>query len=96
LVAAIARHAEFVAGHRSPERERERRTREFVEVLTAEMEERAARAVHNGGADLVVGVVGEVRAGTLNPYTAARRVIEDRKALGELLAEGSAGGAGRN
>jgi hypothetical protein len=35
-------------------------------------------------------VVSEVRAGSLNPYTAARRVIEDRKALGELLAEGSA------
>src|SRR6202795_997819 len=70
LVAAIARHAEYVAAHRSPERERERRMREFVEVLTAEMEERAARAVRNGGAD---GVVGEVSAGTLNPYTAARR-----------------------
>src|SRR5580658_8159191 len=40
LVAAIARHAEYVAAHRSPERERERRMREFVEVLTAEMEER--------------------------------------------------------
>jgi hypothetical protein len=51
------------------------------------MEERAARAVKSGG---VNGVVSEVRAGSLNPYTAARRVIEDRKALGELLAEGSA------
>jgi len=87
LVAAIERHAEYVAAHRSPERERERRIREFVEVLTAEMEERAARAVQSGG---VNGVVGEVRAGSLNPYTAARRVIEDRAALGEFLAEGSA------
>jgi len=87
LMAAIARHAEYVAADRSPERERERRTREFVEVLSAEMEERAARAVKSGG---VNGVVSEVRAGSLNPYTAARRVIEDRKALGELLAEGSA------
>src|SRR6266851_1993126 len=90
LMAAIARHAEYVAAHRSPERERERRTREFVEVLSAEMEERAARAVKSGG---VNGVVSEVRAGSLNPYTAARRVIEDRKALGELLAEGSAAGS---
>jgi LAO/AO transport system kinase len=93
LVAAIARHAEYVTAHRSPERERERRMREFVEVLTAEMEERTARAVHSGGAP---GVVGEVRAGSLNPYTAARRVIEDRKALGELLADGSGGASGRN
>ena len=88
LVAAIARHADFVAAHRNPERERERRTREFVEVLSAEMQDRAARAVKSGG---VNGLVSEVRAGSLNPYTAARRVIEDRKALGELLAEGSAG-----
>jgi len=87
LVAAIGRHAEYVAAHRSPERERERRMREFVEVLSAEMEERAARAVQRGGMN---GVVSEVRAGNLNPYTAARRVIEDRKALDELLAEGSA------
>src|SRR5271156_3211427 len=57
LVAAIARHAEYLAAHRNPERERERRTREFVEVLSAEMEERTARAVRNGGADLVVGEV---------------------------------------
>src|SRR5271167_4561450 len=54
LVAAITRHAEYVAAHRNPERERERRMREFVQVLTAEMEERTARAVRNGGADLVV------------------------------------------
>src|SRR5215469_694728 len=47
LVAAIERHAEYVAAHSSPERERERRIREFVEVLTAEMEERAARAVQS-------------------------------------------------
>jgi hypothetical protein len=67
--------------------------REFVEVLTAEMEERTARAVRSGSAP---GVVGEVRAGSLNPYTAARRVIEDRKALGELLADGSGGAGGRN
>ncbi len=88
LVAAIARHADYRAAHRSPERERERRAREFVEVLTAEMEERAERAVKNAGAN---GVVSEVRAGSLNPYSAARRLLEDRKALGELLADGAAG-----
>ena len=93
LVAAIARHADYVAANRNPERERERRIHEFVEVLTAEMEERATRAVQSGGAN---GVVSEVRAGSLNPYTAARRVIEDRKALGELLAEARAGTASRD
>jgi LAO/AO transport system kinase len=84
LVAAIDRHAEYVRAHRDPERERERRVREFLEVLTAEIEERAARSLARGG---VRGVVGAVREGSLNPYTAARRVIADHAALGELLAE---------
>ena len=67
-------------------RESERRTREFVEVLSAELEERAARAVADGGAP---GVLGEVRAGKLNPYSAVRRIIEDRKSLLDLLHNGS-------
>jgi LAO/AO transport system kinase len=84
LVAAIDRHAEYVRTHRNPERERERRAREFLEVLTAEMEERAARALAHGA---VPAIAGAVREGTINPYTAARRLIADRAALGELLAE---------
>jgi LAO/AO transport system kinase len=83
LVAAIARHGEYVRAHRNPERERERRMREFLEVLTAEMEQRTARSLKDGGAR---AVIGGIRDGSINPYTAARRVIEDRAALGELLA----------
>jgi hypothetical protein len=30
-------------------------------------------------------VLGEVREGGLNPYSAARRIIEDRAAVAELL-----------
>ena len=82
VVAAIARHREYLREHVDAARESERRTREFVEVLSAELEERAARAVADGGAP---GVLGEVRAGKLNPYSAARRIIEDRKSLLDLL-----------
>jgi LAO/AO transport system kinase len=85
VVAAIARHGEYLRQHVDAARESERRTREFVEVLSAELEERAARAVADGGAP---GVLGEVRAGKLNPYSAARRIIEDRKALIDLLENG--------
>ena len=93
LVAAIARHAEYMRAQRSPARERERRTREFVEVLTSELEERATRALGNGarGAERVLGAV---REGSLNPYSAARRVIEDRAALSELIEAGGAEPAG--
>ncbi|MBF6560925.1 MAG: methylmalonyl Co-A mutase-associated GTPase MeaB [Candidatus Binataceae bacterium] len=93
LVAAIGRHAEYMRTQRSPARERERRTREFIEVLTSELEERATRALGNGarGAERVLGAV---REGSLNPYSAARRVIEDRAALSELIEAGGSEPAG--
>ena len=84
LVAAIERHAEYVRSHLDGERERERRAREFLEVLSSEMEERAARSLAHGGAH---SVVEAVREASINPYTAARRAIADREILAELLAE---------
>ena len=87
VVEAIAKHREYLRQHVDAARESERRTREFVEVLSAELEERAARAVADGGPP---GLLGEVRAGKLNPYSAARRIIEDRKALIDLLQNGGA------
>jgi LAO/AO transport system kinase len=86
VVAAIAKHGEYLHEHVDAVRESERRTREFVEVLSAELEERTARAVADGGAP---GVLSEIRAGKLNPYSAARRIIEDRKSLLDLLHNGS-------
>jgi LAO/AO transport system kinase len=88
LVAAIGKHEEYLKNNRDPAREKERRGREFVEVLTAELEERAARALKNG-AGRAQAVLTEVRAGSLNPYSAVRRIIEDRTAVAELLASGS-------
>src|SRR5271168_4155924 len=87
LVEAIGRHADYQREHHDPARDRERRTREFVEVLTSEMEERAERALASeaGSAEQVLG---EVRTGTLNPYSAARRIIEDHAAISRLLDEG--------
>lgn len=84
LVAALARHAAHLRDHLDPAEQRRRRTREFLEVLAAEIEERAARSLAGGGAERLVA---EVCQGNLNPYSAARRLIEDRAALGELLGE---------
>ncbi len=85
LVAAIAKHADYLRGHRDPAREAERRAHEFLEVLSAELEERTARAIRGGGAP---ALVDEVRAGRLNPYSAARKLIEDRAMIGRLLGNG--------
>jgi LAO/AO transport system kinase len=89
LVTAIGRHADYLREHRDPVRDRERRVREFVEVLTSELEERAERALKNGGGG-AEHLLGEIREGAVNPYSAARRIIEDRAALSRLLAEGGA------
>jgi LAO/AO transport system kinase len=84
LMLAIERHGDYLRAHRDPARERERRTREFVEVLTSELQERAARSLAEGAAR-ARSVLGEVRDGSLNPYSAARRIIEDRAIIAELL-----------
>ncbi len=71
VVAAIAKHRAWLGEHRDPVRESERRQREFTEVLTAELEELAARALGNGAAG---NLLAQVREGRLNPYSAARTV----------------------
>ena len=86
LVSAIERHHAYQLAHHDPARERERRAREFIEVLTSELEERATRAL-KGGADGTQAVLDEVRTGTLNPYSATRRVIHNPTMMAELLAD---------
>jgi len=86
LIAAITRHADYLEANRDPVREGERRAHEFAEVLTAEMEERTARALKHGAAS-TRAIVDNVRQGVLNPYSAARRIIEDRAAVAELLGQ---------
>ncbi len=85
LVAQIAKHTDYLREHRDAAREADRRAHEFLEVLSAEIEERTARAITGGGAP---ALVDQVRAGKLNPYSAARKLIEDRTALGGLLNNG--------
>jgi LAO/AO transport system kinase len=85
VVAAIERHREYQSDHLDPARERERRAHEFIEVLTSQIEERTTRAL-KAGANGVQSVLDEVRAGTLNPYSATRRIIQDRAVVANLLA----------
>jgi len=85
LVAAIERHREYQREHHDAAREQERRAHEFIEVLTSEIEERTTRALHEER-DGVAPLMNEIRAGKLNPYSAARRIIEDLAIMRELLA----------
>lgn len=89
VVAAIEKHREYLKAHHDPRRESDRRAHEFVEVLTSELEERAERGLRNG-ANGASGVMRQVREGGLNPYSAARRIIEDSTAIAELLTQGGA------
>jgi len=86
LVSAIERHHAYQLAHHDPARERERRAREFIEVLTSELEERTTRAL-KAGADGTQAVLDEVRTGALNPYSATRRVIHNPTMMAELLAD---------
>ena len=86
LVSAIARHQTYQLANQDPARDRERRAREFIEVLTSALEERTTRAL-KAGADGTQAVLDEVRAGALNPYSATRRVIDDHAMMAALLAD---------
>jgi LAO/AO transport system kinase len=91
FVAAIQRHQDYLKAHPDPMRESERRAHEFVEVLTSELQERTVRAL-SGAGNGAQGLLREVRQGNLNPYSAARRIIEDRTIITELLSQGSTKG----
>ncbi len=86
VVSQIERHRAYLNDHRDPARESERRTREFMEVLASEIEERTARALRQG-ANGAQTVIEEVRHGNLNPYSAARRIIEDHAMISDLLSD---------
>jgi GTPase len=89
LVTAIAKHRDYLNEHVDPERVAERRRREFIEVLTAELEERTTRALHAGHEP---EVLAEVSEGRVNPYTAARRLIEHSGSISRLLSDGNGDG----
>jgi LAO/AO transport system kinase len=86
LMAQIERHRTYLSEHRDVARESERRAREFMEVLASELEERTTRALRDGAIDGAQSLIEKVREGTLNPYTAVRRMVEDRSIISALLA----------
>jgi LAO/AO transport system kinase len=83
LLEAIDRHAEYLAETRDPARLAERRVHEFVDIVTAEIERRTARALGDGAAP---ELLDRIRTGELNPYRAARELMEHPGTLVRVLA----------
>jgi LAO/AO transport system kinase len=83
---SVAAHRAHVRDHaRRAEREGERRTREILDILDEELHRRVVRGLAEH-VDGLAPVMDAVRAGTLDPYTAARRILADPAALAALLA----------
>jgi len=88
LIEMLQKHHEYVAANRDGSQEAERRMHELIEVLSGELEDRAARALKNAGAD---ELLASVRAGQINPYGAVRTILDDPARLTDLLALGKNG-----
>ena len=84
LIQQLDHHREYLRTHTDPQIERQHRAHEFVEILADQIEERAKNALGNGRARELAESVG---AGRLNPYTAARMLLDDPSAMGTLLSK---------
>jgi len=88
VVGSIGRHGEYLAAHHDGAHEAERRAAELIEVLSGELTDRTVRGLKDGREE---AILASVREGKLNPYGAARRILEDPTKLVELLAIGKNG-----
>ncbi len=84
LVAQLDKHREYLREHTDPQAQRQHRAHEFIEILTGQIEERTRNAMSNGRAH---EIMESVSAGKLNPYAAARMLLDDPSALGALLSK---------
>jgi putative protein kinase ArgK-like GTPase of G3E family len=66
------------------ERERERREQELIDVLDEEVARRVHRNMEAEASDGRAGLIEKVRAGTMDPYTAALTILDDAAAVDRL------------
>jgi LAO/AO transport system kinase len=88
VLAALDRHREAARG--TQESEDTRRIGDVVDIIDEEVHRRL-RAAFAADGDGVGPLLAAVRAGTLDPYSAAVRILADAGALGALLAKGTHG-----
>ncbi|MBM3924445.1 MAG: methylmalonyl Co-A mutase-associated GTPase MeaB [SAR202 cluster bacterium] len=81
LLGKLEEHRDFlISTSRLEERRRQRRTREFTEVLREELYKRIERQIEMSSK--LKDLLGRVESGDLEPYSAARRCVEDASLLG--------------
>ena len=85
VLEALGRHRDFVhtAGERA-RRAQERREGELLDVLDEELRRRLEHGL-GASVDGVGAVLEAVRGGTLDPYSAALRILDDARTLEALL-----------
>ncbi|MGH7893472.1 MAG: methylmalonyl Co-A mutase-associated GTPase MeaB [Candidatus Binatia bacterium] len=87
VVEALERHRAHVrASDRREERERARRAGEVLDILDEELHRRVTEGLASDR-DGLAQVIESVRAGTVDPYTAAVGILRDATALAALLAK---------
>jgi LAO/AO transport system kinase len=85
LMDALAkRQAWLAADEGRAERERARREQELIDVLEEEVARRVHRNLEAGASDGRAGLIEKVRAGTMDPYTAALTILDDAAAVDRL------------
>jgi len=85
VLAALRQHRDFLAADADrAHRERQRREGELLDVLDEELRRRLERGL-GGATDGLRPLLEAVRGGTLDPYTAALRILEDPPTLEGLL-----------
>jgi LAO/AO transport system kinase len=82
LLEALDRHAAYLREHSDPQRSATRRLHEFIEIVSDEIERRALRGLNDGAAPELLTAI---RAGRINPYQAARELLDKPGALDRLL-----------
>jgi LAO/AO transport system kinase len=86
LLEALADRQAFVAGDPDrPAREQRQREAELLDILGEELRHRVEHGL-GGAGDGLGSLLDDVRAGTLDPYSAALRILDDAPILAGLVA----------
>jgi LAO/AO transport system kinase len=85
VMGALARHREFLAADSGRSvRDATRREEELLDILSEELRRRLALGL-DAGQDGLAPLVAAVRDGTMDPYSAAVRVLENTGLLADLV-----------
>jgi len=82
--ALASRQAWLAADEGRVERLRARREQELIDILEEEVARRVQRNLQAGASDGHAGLIEKVRAGTMDPYSAALSILDDAAAVDRL------------